>query len=154
MPRVPDAVIQSLKANTSMLSLARKYGLEPKKKGTRGYMAICPFHDVNGKPETEPSFSISPEKNVYHCFSCNAGGDPIKFVMDFEKKTFPEAVDALLAMKPQVAKPDDGGRAAKGKTKPAEMPETERKRTLAEVMRNSTEALRNNKTGTRRWCHL
>lgn len=147
MPRVPDEIIQSLKVNTSMLTLAKKYGLSPKKKGTKGYMAICPFHQVDGRPESQPSFSISPEKNVYHCFSCNAGGDPIKFVMDIEKKTFPEAVDVLLAMKPQVGKPDDGGRAAKGKTKPAEMPEAERSSTLAEVMRNSTEMLRNNKAG-------
>ena len=147
MPRVPDEIIQSLKVNTSMLTLAGKYGLEPKKKGTKGYMAICPFHQVDGRPESQPSLSISPEKNVYHCFSCNAGGDPIRFVMDFEKKTLPEAVDVLLAMKPHPTKPDDGGRAAKGKTQPAQMSEAERSSTLAEVMRNSTEMLRNNKIG-------
>jgi DNA primase catalytic core len=147
MPRVPDEIIQSLKVNTSMLSLAKKYGLSPQKKGTKGYMAICPFHQVDGRPESQPSFSISPEKNVYHCFSCNAGGDPIKFVMDMEKKTFPEAVQSLLAMSPEGGRQRKEDPAAKEKSQPEELPEPERNRILAEVMRTGTQMLRNNKTG-------
>ena len=47
----------------------------------------CPFHTDN-----KPSFSVSPVKNLYHCFSCQRGGDGISFIMDKENLTFVEAV--------------------------------------------------------------
>lgn len=52
--RIPYEIVGSLKTNISLLSLLRRYGIEAKKKG-KGYKAICPFHDVDGRPEMLPS---------------------------------------------------------------------------------------------------
>jgi len=53
---------------------------------------LCPFHD-----ERTPSFNVTPGKDLFHCFSCGAGGDVIKFVMDIDHLTFAEAVERLAA---------------------------------------------------------
>lgn len=50
----------------------------------------CPFHD-----EKTPSFTVSPSKNIYKCFGCGKGGDPVRFIMDHEKLSFPEAIKFL-----------------------------------------------------------
>ncbi len=63
--------------------------IDIKKKGSR-YIGLCPFHD-----ERSPSFVVSPNRNQYKCFGCGASGDPIKFVMQYQGKTFPEAVKIL-----------------------------------------------------------
>lgn len=60
------------------------------KKRGKSFLALCPFH-----PDKNPSLTISPEKQVYHCFSCKAGGNVISFVMDYEKISFIEAVEKL-----------------------------------------------------------
>jgi DNA primase len=56
----------------------------------RSFKALCPFH-----PEKTPSFVVSREKQIYHCFGCGAGGNAINFIMQFENVTFPEAVRSL-----------------------------------------------------------
>jgi DNA primase len=53
-------------------------------------MGLCPFHD-----ERSPSFSVDPERKLYHCFGCLEGGDAIRFVQETEALDFPEAVEAL-----------------------------------------------------------
>jgi len=53
---------------------------------------LCPFHD-----ERTPSFNVTPGKDLFHCFSCGAGGDVIKFIMDIDHLTFTEAVERLAA---------------------------------------------------------
>jgi DNA primase len=60
------------------------------KKSGRNYIGLCPFHS-----EKTPSFSVSIEKQFYHCFGCNAGGNAISFLMDLEGHSFPQAVQAL-----------------------------------------------------------
>lgn len=50
----------------------------------------CPFHD-----EKTPSFTVSPSKNIYKCFGCGKGGDPVRFIMDHENLSFPEAIRYL-----------------------------------------------------------
>lgn len=60
------------------------------KKGGANYMACCPFHK-----EKTPSFSVSPTKQFYHCFSCGAHGSAIGFVMEHQGLSFPEAVQFL-----------------------------------------------------------
>ena len=62
------------------------------KKGGKDFLGLCPFHD-----EKTPSFSVSPAKNLYHCFGCGAGGGPIKFLREFEGLSFTEAVESLAA---------------------------------------------------------
>ena len=60
------------------------------KKSGRNYMACCPFHD-----EKTPSFSVSPDKQFYHCFGCGASGNAIGFLMAYENLDFPRAVESL-----------------------------------------------------------
>ncbi len=60
--------------------------VELTRKGS-SLMGLCPFHS-----ERTPSFSVSPQKNVYHCFGCRRGGDGIGFIMEKENLTFQEAV--------------------------------------------------------------
>ncbi len=54
------------------------------------YTALCPFHN-----EKTPSFKVSPAKNIYKCFGCGRSGDPIRFIMEHEKQTYPEAIRYL-----------------------------------------------------------
>ncbi len=60
------------------------------KKTGKNYSACCPFHD-----EKTPSFSVNPDKQFYYCFGCGAGGNALGFVMDYERLSFPEAVENL-----------------------------------------------------------
>ena len=108
--QVPDAIITSVKNNTSFLSLLSQYGIASTKKG-KSLFATCPFHTIDGHAENTASLSIDPVTNLYHCFSCNARGNVIQFVMEMDKVTFPEAVDKLLAVKGSKLE-----KAAKGRT--------------------------------------
>lgn len=85
-----DIQLADIKANVSLLEIFKERGFVLTKRG-KDYAALCPFHD-----DTEPSLIISPDKNLFNCFGCHAGGDVIEFVMKYEGKTFIEAVDALL----------------------------------------------------------
>ena len=60
------------------------------KKNGSSYTGLCPFHN-----EKSPSFSVSGQRQLYHCFGCGAGGNVITFVMEYENYTFPEAVKML-----------------------------------------------------------
>lgn len=62
------------------------------KRAGANMKGLCPFHD-----ERSPSFSVSPAKNIYKCFGCGAAGDPIHFVMEHEKMSYPEALRYLAA---------------------------------------------------------
>ena len=62
----------------------------PLKKAGRDYSACCPFHN-----EKTPSFTVSPTKQFYYCFGCGANGTALKFLMEFERLSFPEAVKEL-----------------------------------------------------------
>ena len=57
-----------------------------KKKG-REFVGICPFHD-----DSKPSMTVSPAKQFYYCFSCGAGGNSIKFLMEFQRQSFSDVV--------------------------------------------------------------
>ena len=63
--------------------------LELKKSGS-GYLGLCPFHG-----EKTASFSVSEDKQVYHCFGCKASGDVFRFVQEYQGLTFPETVEYL-----------------------------------------------------------
>jgi len=62
----------------------------PLKKMGRNFKTNCPFHNEN-----TPSFVISPERQIWHCFGCNKGGDAFTFLMEYENMEFPEALRAL-----------------------------------------------------------
>ena len=80
--------IEGLKTRLDIVDVVGNY-VELKKAGSN-FKACCPFHD-----EKSPSFNVSPQKQIYHCFGCGAGGDAIKFVMEYEKLTYPEAIERL-----------------------------------------------------------
>ncbi len=65
-------------------------GRVPLKKRGREYVACCPFHN-----EKSPSFTVSSDKQFYHCFGCGANGSALGFVMEYERLSFPEAVEEL-----------------------------------------------------------
>ncbi len=80
--------IENLKNRLDIVEVVGLY-IELKKSGAN-FKARCPFHS-----EDTPSFVVSPAKQIYHCFGCGAGGDAIKFVMDYEKLNYPEAIEKL-----------------------------------------------------------
>jgi DNA primase len=80
--------IQNLKHSLDIVDVIGKY-INLKKSGSN-YKCNCPFHG-----EKTPSFVVSPSKQIYHCFGCNVTGDSISFVMDYEKLTYPEAIEKL-----------------------------------------------------------
>jgi DNA primase len=82
--------IEGLKTRLDIVDVIGNY-IEIKKTGAN-FKAACPFHD-----EKTPSFVISPQKQIYHCFGCGAGGDAIKFVMEYEKLSYPEAIEKLAS---------------------------------------------------------
>jgi len=81
-------VIAQVRDATDLVEIAGDH-VKLKKRG-RKYEGLCPFHE-----EKTPSFSIDPDKGLYYCFGCHAGGDAINFVMQLERLSFPEAVERL-----------------------------------------------------------
>ncbi len=82
--------IEALKARLDIVDVVGSY-IELKRAGS-SFKAPCPFHD-----EKSPSFVVNPARNSYHCFGCGAHGDTIKFVMEYEKLNYPEAIEKLAA---------------------------------------------------------
>ncbi|VEJ36814.1 DNA primase [Neisseria meningitidis] len=85
---IPSDFIDELLAKTDIVDIIDEQ--VPLKKGGANYMACCPLHK-----EKTPSFSVSPTKQFYHCFSCGAHGSAIGFVMEHQGLSFPEAVQFL-----------------------------------------------------------
>ena len=83
--------IENLKNHLDVVDVISQF-LELKKTGAN-FKACCPFHG-----ETTPSFVVSPAKQIYHCFGCGVGGDSIKFVMEYEKLSYPETLEKLASM--------------------------------------------------------
>ncbi len=75
----------------------------PLKKAGREFHACCPFHD-----EKTPSFTVSPNKQFYHCFGCGAHGTAIGFLMEYDRLSFPEAVEELATGMGLEVPRDDG----------------------------------------------
>ena len=85
---IPSEFIDELLAKVDVVDIIDEQ--VPLKKSGANYMACCPFHK-----EKTPSFSVSPSKQFYHCFSCGAHGSAIGFVMEHQGLSFPEAVQYL-----------------------------------------------------------
>lgn len=83
--------IELIKQKINIVDLIQEY--LPLKKTGINFKANCPFHE-----EKTPSFVVSPERGIWHCFGCSKGGDIFKFLMEKENMTFPESL-ALLAQK-------------------------------------------------------
>ncbi|MDI9462111.1 MAG: DNA primase [Bacillota bacterium] len=84
----PGEFIDDLRSRFDIVSVISQY-VQLKKRG-RNYFGLCPFHD-----EKTPSFSVSQEKQIFHCFGCGEGGDVFTFLMKIEGLAFPDAVREL-----------------------------------------------------------
>ncbi len=85
---IEQSSIENLKNHLDIVDVVGEY-IELKKSGAN-FKANCPFHG-----EKTPSFVVSPSKQIFHCFGCGVGGDAIKFVMEYEKLSYPEAIEKL-----------------------------------------------------------
>lgn len=87
---IEQTSIEQLLQKTDIVDIIAHY-VEVKKQGS-GYVCVCPFHD-----DKNPSMHINSIKGFYHCFACKAGGNVFKFVMDYEKLNFVEAVEKVAS---------------------------------------------------------
>ncbi|MGQ9561258.1 MAG: DNA primase [Candidatus Oleimicrobiaceae bacterium] len=83
--RIPDDKINEVRAASDIVEVVSAY-LALKKRG-QNYFGLCPFHT-----EKTPSFSVNPQRQIFRCFGCGAGGNVFTFLMRMENITFPEAV--------------------------------------------------------------
>ena len=88
MPMFPETWMDELLQKTDLVSLVSEYVPLTQKSGR--LWGCCPFHN-----EKTPSFSVQPEKQMYYCFGCGAGGNVFTFLMQYENFSFPEAMEAL-----------------------------------------------------------
>ena len=98
---IPEAFIDELVARSEISDVVSSY-VHLTRKGNNLW-GLCPFHS-----EKTPSFSVSPEKQIYHCVGCGKGGGVISFVMEMENLPFVEAV-RLLAQRAGMEMPESGG---------------------------------------------
>ena len=107
----PESFLQELAERNDIVDVVGSYVRLTKKSGSNLF-GLCPFHS-----EKTPSFSVSPDKQIYHCFGCGKGGSVISFIMEIENLSFPEAV-AFLANRAGMQLPeqadDPGAKSASG----------------------------------------
>ncbi len=102
---IPDSFIDELLARVDIVDVVERR--VPLKKAGREWTACCPFHD-----ERTPSFYVSPAKQFFHCFGCGASGSAIKFLMDFDRLEFPDAVEELAQVAGLTVPREDHGNSA------------------------------------------
>ncbi len=85
----PDSFMQELSSRNDIVEVVSEYVHLGRRTGSNMF-GLCPFHN-----EKTPSFSVNPDRQIYHCFGCGKGGDVINFIMEVESLTFPEAVEKL-----------------------------------------------------------
>ena len=88
MPYFSDDIIEEVRSRNDIVDVIGQYVHLTKKGST--YFGLCPFHN-----EKTGSFSVSPNKQMYYCFGCGAGGNVFTFMMQYENFTFGEAMEAL-----------------------------------------------------------
>ncbi len=86
---IPESFLQELVERNDITEVVGEYVNLTKRSGSNRF-GLCPFHS-----EKTPSFSVSPDKQIYHCFGCGKGGGVINFIMEIENLSFPEAVEFL-----------------------------------------------------------
>ncbi len=99
---IPDNIVDQVQARSDIVEVVSRY--IPLQKAGRNFKAPCPFHN-----EKTPSFVVSPDKQIYHCFGCGAGGNVFSFLMKYENLSFPEVVE-MLADKAGIKLPRFGPR--------------------------------------------
>jgi DNA primase len=87
-PYIPEDKLLEIKEAASLEEVVGQYvKLAPRGKNLLG---LCPFH-----ADTKPSFTVAPDKGIFHCFGCGAGGNVFSFLMQYHRLSFPEAVEEL-----------------------------------------------------------
>lgn len=86
--RIPDDVLEDILSRIDIVELIQGY--IPLKRAGRNFKTNCPFHH-----EKTPSFMVSPDRQIYHCFGCGESGNAFKFLMRYDRMEFREAVEAL-----------------------------------------------------------
>lgn len=86
--RIPETKIEEIRTSASIVDVISEY-VQLKKRG-KNYVGLCPFHT-----EKTPSFTVSEEKQIFHCFGCHTGGNVFKFLMEYNKISFVEAVQDM-----------------------------------------------------------
>lgn len=95
---IPEDVINEVRQSVNIVEVISDY-VQLKKQG-KNYFGLCPFHG-----EKTPSFSVSEEKQIYHCFGCGAGGNVFSFLMEIEGYSFTEALQQI-AKRTNIALPE------------------------------------------------
>ena len=88
MSRIPETAIHEIRNRADIVGLVARY-VELKQAG-RNWKGLCPFHN-----EKTPSFNVNPDRQIFHCFGCQEGGDVIAFLMKHDGLSFPEAARSL-----------------------------------------------------------
>ncbi|GKV64637.1 MULTISPECIES: DNA primase [Sporosarcina] len=88
MTRISDETIEEIRTGTDIVDLISEY-VQLAKRG-KNWFGLCPFHEENS-----PSFSVSEDKQLFHCFGCGASGNAITFMMDMENRTFIDSIVKL-----------------------------------------------------------
>lgn len=88
--RIPENKIEEVRAAANIVDIISE-SVQLRKRG-KNFVGLCPFHS-----EKTPSFTVSEDKQIFHCFGCHAGGNVFKFLMDYEKISFIEAVQLVAA---------------------------------------------------------
>ncbi len=107
MIRYSDEILEDVRQSNDIVNIISQY-VALKRKG-RNYFGLCPFHN-----EKSPSFSVSPDRQIFHCFGCNAGGNVFSFLMKIEGIGFKEAVEQLAEKAniqlPKLENPEESSR--------------------------------------------
>lgn len=124
--RIPKGFIDDVVARTDIVELID--ARVPLKKAGKNYQACCPFHN-----EKSPSFSVSPDKQFYHCFGCGAHGNSVSFLMEYEQLEFVEAIEELARLNSMDVPREQTG----GKTKHYPTVSKEQKQSDYDTMENA-----------------
>ena len=101
MPRIPEDILERIRDATDIVDVVSEH-VQLGKKG-RNFFGLCPFHD-----EKSPSFSVNPDRQIYHCFGCGVGGNVFKFLQEIDRVTFIEAVK-FLSERTGISLPEHSG---------------------------------------------
>jgi DNA primase len=89
--KIPEDVIEQIRSQVNIVDVVSQF-VQLKQSG-KNLFGLCPFHE-----ERTPSFSVSEEKQIFHCFSCGRGGNVFKFIMELENLSFPESVKRVAQL--------------------------------------------------------
>ncbi|MBI2417779.1 MAG: hypothetical protein HYV28_07725 [Ignavibacteriales bacterium] len=88
--RIPESTIQQVLHGSNIIDVVGQY-VTLRAKG-KNHWGVCPFHS-----EKTPSFSVNEDKQIFHCFGCHAGGNVFKFLMEYKRISYVEAIQELAA---------------------------------------------------------